>query len=65
MLEKLPGLLRETTAAAHERSGHDRERLYGLLAVQLFAAHSVTPKTAHQRSDEPPVRFASWVGTQL
>lgn len=48
LLEVLPGLLMETTAAAHERSGHEQEQLFGLLCVQLFAAYSVTHKTGYE-----------------
>ena len=48
LLEVLPGLLMETTAAAQGCSGHEREQLFGLLCVQLFAAHSVTNKTGYE-----------------
>jgi transcriptional regulator with XRE-family HTH domain len=48
LLDTLPSLLMETTAAAQACSGREQERLFGLLSVQLFAAHSVTHKTGYE-----------------
>ncbi len=48
LAEKLPALLMETTAAAHASDGPARERLFELLTVLLFAAHSVTYKTGYE-----------------
>nr|WP_246281822.1 hypothetical protein [Fodinicola acaciae] len=47
LLTVLPELLMEATAAAHEATGPDRERRFGLLTVLLFAAHSVTYKIGY------------------
>jgi hypothetical protein len=38
----------ETTAAAHANDGPARERLFELLTILLFAAHSVTYKTGYE-----------------
>jgi len=48
LAEMLPGLLMETTAATHACDGTERERLFELLTVLLFAAHSVTYKTGYE-----------------
>ena len=48
LLEVLPALMMETTAAAQDGSPETRERLFGLLSIQLFAAHSVTHKTGYE-----------------
>jgi transcriptional regulator with XRE-family HTH domain len=48
LAERLPGLLMETTAAAHGSDGPGRERLFELLTILLFAAHSVTYKTGYE-----------------
>jgi transcriptional regulator with XRE-family HTH domain len=48
LLESLPALLMETTASAQKCTGSEQERLFGLLSVQLFAAHSVTNKTGYE-----------------
>jgi transcriptional regulator with XRE-family HTH domain len=47
LMHRLPELLLETTAAAHGAEGPENERYFELLAVQLFAAHSVTYKTGY------------------
>ncbi|WP_165486002.1 helix-turn-helix transcriptional regulator [Frankia sp. Cppng1_Ct_nod] len=44
----LPDLLTETTAAVHAADGSQREQIFGLLTVLLFAAHSVTYKTGYE-----------------
>lgn len=46
--EQLPALLLETTTAAHQVEGTERERYFEIIAVLLFAAHSVTYKTGYQ-----------------
>jgi transcriptional regulator with XRE-family HTH domain len=46
--ERLPALLLETTTAVHREEGIERERYFEIMAVLLFAAHSVTYKTAYQ-----------------
>jgi transcriptional regulator with XRE-family HTH domain len=48
LLQRLPDLLIETTAAVHAASEVARERLHGLLVVQLFAAHSAAHKTGYE-----------------
>ncbi|OLB78803.1 MAG: hypothetical protein AUI14_12035 [Actinobacteria bacterium 13_2_20CM_2_71_6] len=48
LAEMLPGLLMETTAAVHAADGRSRERLFRILTVLLFAAHSVTYKTGYE-----------------
>lgn len=48
LAEMLPGTLVEATAAVHASSGAERERLFELLTVLLFAAHSVTYKTGYE-----------------
>lgn len=45
---RLPALLLETTAAVHRSDGAERERYFGVLAVLLFAAHSVAYKTGYE-----------------
>ncbi|PRX50483.1 transcriptional regulator with XRE-family HTH domain [Prauserella shujinwangii] len=44
---ELPGLLAELRAAAHAHNGHDRERVYGLLAEAYAAAGQVCWKLGH------------------
>lgn len=48
IVERLPALLLETTAAAHAADEAAQGKYFALLAVQLFAAHSVTYKTGYQ-----------------
>ena len=47
LVQMLPALLLEVTAAAHAAPAARRERYYELLSVLLFAAHSVTYKTGY------------------
>ncbi|GIE93883.1 helix-turn-helix domain-containing protein [Paractinoplanes rishiriensis] len=47
LVQLLPELMLEVTAATHEVADHERERHFELLAVLLFAAHSVTYKTGY------------------
>lgn len=46
--ERLPALLLEAVASAHDADGVERERLFEILTVLLFAAHSVTYKTGYE-----------------
>ncbi|MEU4384592.1 helix-turn-helix transcriptional regulator [Promicromonospora sp. NPDC023805] len=46
--ERLPALLLETATAVHREEGTERERYFEIMAVLLFAAHSVTYKTGYQ-----------------
>jgi len=48
LADMLPGVLIETTAAVHQACGHDRDKLFEVLTVLLFAAHSVTYKTGYE-----------------
>jgi len=47
LVNRLPDLLMEVTAATHKSTEGERERYYELLTVLLFAAHSVTYKTGY------------------
>jgi len=47
LVQILPELLLEVTAAAHECAESEREKHFELLAILLFAAHSVTYKTGY------------------
>jgi len=47
LVQVLPELLLEVTAAAHACPEQERERHFELLAILLFAAHSVTYKTGY------------------
>jgi transcriptional regulator with XRE-family HTH domain len=47
LMQTLPRLLLEVTAAANEESATGREKYFELLSVLLFAAHSVTYKTGY------------------
>ena len=48
LAQRLPALLTEITAAAHQSTGPARDKWFGLLSVVLFAAHSVTYKTGYK-----------------
>jgi transcriptional regulator with XRE-family HTH domain len=48
LAELLPSLLMETVSAVHRSSAVTHERMYGMLTVLLFAAHSVTYKTGYE-----------------
>lgn len=48
LAEMLPDVLFETTAAIHASSDAGRGRLFELLAVLLFAAHSVASKAGYE-----------------
>jgi transcriptional regulator with XRE-family HTH domain len=48
LAEALPDLLIETTAAVHVANGTDQRRMFEILTVLLFAAHSVTYKTGYE-----------------
>jgi transcriptional regulator with XRE-family HTH domain len=47
LVQLLPDLLLEVTAAAHDATESEREKYFELLAILLFAAHSVTYKTGY------------------
>jgi transcriptional regulator with XRE-family HTH domain len=47
LAQRLPALLMEATAAVHSSRESERERLFELLTILLFAAHSVTYKTGY------------------
>ncbi|WP_221327019.1 helix-turn-helix domain-containing protein [Actinoplanes sp. L3-i22] len=47
LVQVLPDLLLEVTAATHESTEIEKERYFELLAILLFAAHSVTYKTGY------------------
>ncbi|WP_268240512.1 helix-turn-helix domain-containing protein [Mangrovihabitans endophyticus] len=47
LMQTLPGLMMELTAASHAVPEAQRERYFELLTICLFAAHSVTYKTGY------------------
>ncbi|MGH3999852.1 MAG: helix-turn-helix domain-containing protein, partial [Pseudonocardiaceae bacterium] len=62
--KRLPALLLETVASAHDADGTDRERLYEILTVLLFAAHSVTYKTGYEDLSTVVEDRIQWAATQ-
>lgn len=65
LVEKLPALLMEVTAAAHAADLEpEKERYFQLLTVLLFAAHSVTYKTGYQDLSSVVEDRISWAAAR-
>lgn len=76
----LPGLLQETTLAAHTLAGHDREVAFELLSILYFCTHTIAFKIGYEdlatlveerfrwsaRESQDPfmVAFSEWTRTQ-
>jgi transcriptional regulator with XRE-family HTH domain len=61
---RLPALLLETTVNAVEATGTQREHFFEILAVLLFAAHSVTYKTGYEDLSTVVEDRLSWAAEQ-
>jgi transcriptional regulator with XRE-family HTH domain len=60
MSTELPGLLAELRAATHQYDGHDRERVYGLLAEAYAAAGQVAWKLGYSDLSSLTTERVEW-----
>ncbi|BCJ55314.1 transcriptional regulator [Actinoplanes sp. NBRC 14428] len=64
LVQTLPDLLLEVTAAAHESPEAKKARYFELLAILLFAAHSVTYKTGYLDLSSVVEDRITWVASR-